>query len=110
MSLSKSYMTGRQERTVRMIICSCNTFATSRPQSLSFHSLILTSKINIIRRPLESSKHDQRINSAEENVDWKEYLPDHYTKIALRMQPERFISHSVLALCTDISALMNKGL
>ena len=26
------------------------------------------------------------------------------------MQPKRFISHSVLALCADISALTNKGL
>ena len=26
------------------------------------------------------------------------------------MQAKRFMSHSVLALCSDISALMNKGL
>ena len=74
----------------------CNKSLTER---LSSHSLILTFKINNIRGPPELSKHD-----------WKEHLPDFYTKIALCMQPKRFINHSVLALCTDISALMNKGL
>ena len=98
-----------------MRICSCNTFVTSRPQSLSFHSLILTVKINTIGGPPELSKHALIkaliYNSAEENVHGKEHLPYHlYTRIALCMQPKKFISHSVLALCTDISALMNKGL
>ena len=63
-------------------IRSCNTFVTGRPQSLSFHSLILTVIINTIRGPPELSKHDKSINLAEDNVDWKEYLPYHvYIKI-----------------------------
>ena len=51
LSLSKCHMTGIRAGTVRMRICSCKTFVTSRPQSLSFHSPILTVKIKIIRGP-----------------------------------------------------------
>ena len=51
--------------------------------------------------------YDLSIYSTEDNVDWKECLPYHLnTKIAFCMQPKRFISHSVLALCTAISVVM----
>ena len=89
-----------------MRICSCKTSVTSQPQSLFSHSPIVTVTMKIIGGPPELSKHDLSINSAEEIVDCKEYLPYHlYTKIAFCMQPKRFISDSLLALCTAITAI-----
>ena len=88
-----------------MRICSRETSVTSQPQSLFYHSPILTVTMKIIGGPPELSKHDLSTNSAEEIVDCKEYLPYHlYTKIAFCMQPKRFIS-DVLALCTAITAI-----
>ena len=89
-----------------MRICSCKTSVTSQPQSLFSHSPILTVTMKIMDGPPELSKHDLSSNSAEEIVDCKEYLPyPRYTKIAFCMQPKRFISDSLLALCTAITAI-----
>lgn len=67
---------------------------------------MITVTMKIVGGPPELSKHDLSINSAEEIVDCKEYLPYHlYTKIAFCMQPKRFISDSLLALCTAITAI-----
>ena len=83
-----------------------NRVVTSQPQSLFSLSPILTVTIKIIGGPPELSKYDLSINSAEEIIDCKEYLPYHlYTKIAFCLQPKRFISDSLLALCTAITVI-----